>query len=74
MKSACYGMAVVAVALIVAITACILPPEQMRYLAVVGHFLDALIPVLAVGALIKYVWACPGKCPVCGCSKPDTVA
>lgn len=52
---------VIAIALLMAILATVLPPEHIDYVIVVSRFFDIMLPVLAVGALVKYLCSCPWK-------------
>jgi hypothetical protein len=61
-----FTIAIVAIALLMALLASVLPPEQIDYVIVISKFFDVMLPVLAVGALLKYLCKCP-KCG--GCDK-----
>jgi cytochrome c oxidase assembly factor CtaG len=43
-------------------------PNYMTTLMVVSRFFEVMIPVLGVGALVKYVFCCAKKC---GCGKAN---
>lgn len=60
---------IIAIALIMAILASVLPPEHLDSVIFVSRFFDIMLPVLAVGALIKYI-ACCGSSKEC-CNKDD---
>ena len=47
------------IALVLAILATTLPRENLADLILVTNFFDVMIPVLAVGALVKYLLCCP---------------
>lgn len=69
-----FTIAFIAIAVLMAILASVLPPEQIDYVIVVSKFFDVMIPVLAVGALLKYLCHCQkcGGCDKCkdgSCSK-----
>lgn len=49
----------VIIALILAISAVALQPEQLKWVIVVSRFFEVMIPVLAVGALLRYMTHCP---------------
>ena len=55
-----FAVIVIAIALILAILATVWPQERLSDIIFVSRFFDVMIPVLAVGALIKYL---------CGCKK-----
>jgi hypothetical protein len=59
---------VIIVAVIIAIIASIAKPDYVDYIVVISRFFDIMLPILAVGALIKYL-CCPrgGKGCHCGC-------
>lgn len=47
---------VLGVALIVAVLAVVLPHEKLVYLGYVSRFFEIMLPFLAVGALVKYLF------------------
>src|SRR6056297_2837641 len=51
--------ATVLIALILAILAIALPSAQVRPIIEISRFFEVMIPVLAVGALLRYVAHCP---------------
>lgn len=53
-----FKMAIVGVALLVAVLAVVLPHEKLIYLGYVSRFFEIMLPFLAVGALIKYLFNC----------------
>lgn len=71
---------IIIIAIIMAFAASIAKPDSVDYIVMTSRFFDIMLPVLAVGALIKYL-ACPrgrgGKgchcpcehCKQCGCKK-----
>ena len=59
---------VIIVALALAIVVSVMP-EQLTHIIFVSRFFDVMIPVLAVGALIKYLMC--GGCSCCGHQDPD---
>lgn len=65
---------VVIVAVILAALASLLPPEHLDYVIGISRFFDIMLPVLAVGGLIKYLM-CGSKscCPGCGKSAGECV-
>tara|TARA_B110000459_G_C16609733_1_gene495487 strand:+ start:680 stop:877 length:198 start_codon:yes stop_codon:yes gene_type:complete len=48
-------------ALLVAIAATLLPQDKIVYLINITRFFEVMIPILAVGALVKYL-CCGGSC------------
>jgi len=52
---------IILIAVIVGILALALPREQLIQLVVFRDFFDVALPILAFGALIKYLCTC-GKC------------
>lgn len=64
--SATFSFVIIAIAVILAVLPSI-SPDRIDYVATVLRFFDIMLPVLAVGALIKYLCKCSnnGK----GCSK-----
>lgn len=58
------------IALALAVVASIWHDVAWDYLFSIGRFFDAMLPVLAVGALIKYIFCCHCSCD-CGCHKKD---
>lgn len=57
---------VIILAVVIAIVASIAKPDYVDYIVVISRFFDIMLPILAVGALIKYLCCPRGK--VCGCS------
>jgi len=64
-----FTVIIVLIAVVMALLAIFLPPQHIEYLIVVSKFFDVMLPVLAVGALLKYLCRCP-VCPKC-CDKMD---
>lgn len=62
---------IVLIAVIMGILVNALHPEQLEYVIVISKFFDVMIPILAVGALIKYLCKCCSakccKCCTCNC-------
>src|SRR4051812_44080805 len=49
----------VIIALILAILAISLSPDQLKFVIIVSRFFEIMLPVLAVGALMRYLTYCP---------------
>jgi hypothetical protein len=49
------------IAVIVAILGVVLPPENLHFIIFVSRFFEIMIPILAVGCLIKYLFSCHHK-------------
>lgn len=68
-----FAIIFILIALLLAIFAFILPQEKLAAIIYISHFFDIMLPVLAVGALIKYLcthrWKDYGKYE----TKPDIV-
>jgi histone acetyltransferase (RNA polymerase elongator complex component) len=47
------------------LSAVFISPQYIDYLIMFSKFFEAMIPVLAVGALIKYLGCPKGNCPHC---------
>jgi len=56
-----FTVGVILIAVLMAVLATILPPEHIDYVIVVSRFFDIMLPVLAVGALLKYLCGCHWK-------------
>lgn len=67
MCSKLYFIIVVLVAVILAALATFLPADQVDYVIAVSRFFDIMLPILAVGALLKYICkgskGCCSHCP-----------
>jgi hypothetical protein len=63
---------IVVVAVIVGVCAIGLPREEIPRLVMFRDFFDVSLPILAVGALVKYLCSCGGKCYCGDCSKTCT--
>ena len=48
-------------ALIMGIAVSVLPQDQLVSLVYISRFIEVMIPILAVGALIKYLFSCRPK-------------
>lgn len=53
-----FSILVVAVAVLLAALYVVLPTERLQDIVYFVRFFDVMIPVLAVGALIKYICCC----------------
>lgn len=56
---------IIIVAILVGLFALVLPRDQLIRLIIFRDFFDVTLPILAFGALIKYLCTCCLKCPVC---------
>lgn len=48
----------VVVAVVLAVLGVSMPPDKLAMISLFPQFIDIMIPVLAVGALIKYLFFC----------------
>ena len=46
------------IAIVMAILAVALPPANLSTVIIISRFFEVMIPVLAVGALFKYLFSC----------------
>lgn len=60
-----FSSVIVLIALVVAVLACTVSIDSMDSVMIVAKFFDVMLPILAVGALLKYLCCC-GKCSKCG--------
>ena len=49
------------IAVILAVLAVALPPEKINFVIVISRFFEVMIPILAVGALVKYLCSCKSE-------------
>jgi len=56
-----WAFVVVVFSLVIAILAISLPQTALRPIFVITTFFDVMIPILAVGALVKYLACCGHK-------------
>ncbi len=68
MCSRIFGSIVVLAALVLAFLVMNVSIDNVDHVMMVIKFFDVMIPVLAVGALIKYVFKSKGCCKGCNCS------
>jgi peptidoglycan/LPS O-acetylase OafA/YrhL len=68
-----FAIVFIVIALLLAIFASILPQEKLATIIYISRFFDIMLPVLAVGALVKYLCSHKWKSCVRCESKPDTV-
>lgn len=67
-----FTIVIVLIAVIMALLAIFLPPQHIEYLIVVSKFFDVMLPILAVGALLKYLCRCPAYAVNCSyCNKDE---
>ncbi len=59
-----WAIIVIIVAIIIAILATVWPQDRLTDIIYVTRFFDVMLPVLAVGALVKYLCGC-GTCGTC---------
>ena len=73
-----FSAVVIIIAVIMAVAASLARPDYVDSIVVVSRFFDIMLPILAVGALIKYLCCPRGKkacrcscehCKQCGCKK-----
>ncbi|MBI5447738.1 MAG: hypothetical protein HY939_03300 [Gammaproteobacteria bacterium] len=57
-KGRAFTAVIVVIALIMAIAVNLLPPEKLAVLVPVSRFFEVMIPILGVGALLKYLCCC----------------
>lgn len=56
MCSRVFAVVFIIIALLLAITASVLPQDKLASIIYITRFFDIMLPVLAVGALIKYLF------------------
>ena len=56
---------IILIALAVGIFALVLPRDQLVRLIIFRDFFDVTLPILAFGALVKYLCVCCAKCKSC---------
>lgn len=68
-KGRAIGAIIVIIAVAMAVLVTVLPPEKVGYLVPVSRFFEVMIPVLGVGALLKYLCCCHHHGDDKGCGK-----
>lgn len=70
-----WAVIIVIVALVVAILASVWPQERLSDIIYITRFFDVMLPILAAGALIKYLCTCSkcSKCSTCTTTKEFVV-
>lgn len=63
-----WAVVVLVIALVFAVLACFWPQDRLAEFMYVTRFFDVTLPILAIGALIKYLFKC-GSCCACCCVK-----
>lgn len=53
-----YTHLITVIAIVVAILSLVLSVESARYIIAVENFFGVMLPILAVGALLKYLFGC----------------
>ncbi len=61
-----FPVVVIVVAVVMAIAASMAKPDYVDYIVVASRFFDIMLPILAVGALIKYL--CCHRRKLCRCA------
>jgi hypothetical protein len=54
-----FALIMLLIAVLLAITASVLPQEKLASVIYFTRFFDVMIPILAVAGLIKYLFSCP---------------
>jgi hypothetical protein len=60
-----FAFIIVLIAIALAVLGITLPRNSLQSIIVITNFFDIMIPILAVGALVNYIW----KSNECCCSK-----
>ena len=63
-----WAIVIVIIALLIAVLASVWPQDRLADIIYVTRFFDVTLPVLAFGALIKYLFSCK-CCGNCTCKK-----
>lgn len=63
-----WAIVIIVIALIIAILASVWPQERLSDIIYVTRFFDVMLPILAAGALIKYI-VCGSKCSCNSCNR-----
>lgn len=61
MCSRTFAIVFLILAVLMGIGVVVIPQDQLMYLVYVSRFIEVMIPILAVGALIKYLFSCRPK-------------
>lgn len=62
---------IIIIAIAVGIFALVLPRDQLVRLIIFRDFFDVTLPILAFGALVKYLCTCCFRCKSCHDSKSE---
>ena len=66
MSGKVFAIVVVLLAVVVGILACVMPISHIMSILIIMKFFNAMLPILGVGALVKYIMCCHshgnGKC------------
>jgi hypothetical protein len=68
MSGKVFSITVVIIAVLIGILVCVVPMTSIMSVLLVMKFFQAMIPVLGVGALLKYI-LCGNSCPTCSTDK-----
>ena len=58
MRSKVFPVIILILALVMGVLVSVLPQENLANLFYVSRFIEVMIPILGVGALIKYLFCC----------------
>jgi hypothetical protein len=56
-----FAIVIFALAILMGLLVSVLPQDQLANLFYVSRFVEVMIPILGVGALIKYLFSCHPK-------------
>ena len=57
-----FAFIIIAIAIILAILGMTLPRNNLHFVITITNFFDIMIPILAAGALINYIWKSVSDC------------
>lgn len=62
---------VLLIAVVLGVLVNVLTPEQLEIIVPISRFFDAILPILAVGALVKYLFKGNFHCPCRYCNPAE---
>lgn len=67
-----FAIVILILALLMGVLVSVLPQDTLANLFYVSRFVEVMIPILGVGALIKYLFSCKKGCCCPSCKKNPT--
>lgn len=61
MSGKVFSIVIIVIAVVMGVLACVVPVSHVMNILLIAKFFDVMLPILGVGALIKYLSCCGNK-------------